>query len=161
MAKNINLSQKQKIEFRIVEIKKVSYFQNDFSELGLTKLEIKKGEVALATRFDVSEKEKCVSISIKTNFFVRKDEKRFDLFGIETSHKFEIRNFHKIFFDSVNKKYNIPDKIMPVFLNISISGTRGMLAALCSNPAYSKIILPIINPIDLLNSYKEHNKNAG
>lgn len=160
MSKIEKNSYRKKVEFRIAEIKKVSYFQNDYSEFGLLKADLKEIGVNLSTKFIFSENENIISIYIKTNFFVNKENKQFELFGIETAHKFEIKDLQKRFFNSVNKKFDIPDNIMLIFINISVSGTRGMLAALCSNPAYSKIILPIINPIDLLNSYKGQNKDA-
>ena len=160
MTQSKKLEKNQTIEFRITEIKKISYFQNDFSVYGLVKSDISKGEVSLSINFQLVEEVESVAVYVNTNFSVNKDEKRIELFGIETIHTFAIRNIKNKFYDEKYKNYDIPDNILLTFLNMSVSGTRGMLVALCSNPAYSNIILPIINPFDLLNAYKEKNKKA-
>jgi hypothetical protein len=140
------------IQYRLEEIKKINFFQRDYESLGLTKQEIKKGDVSLSSKIDF--KEQGVVFWLKSDFFIEKDSIRKDLFGIETSYSFAVKNFKKIFYDEELNVWNVPDPIMGTFMGITVSGTRGMLAALVTDPDYSKIYLPLVNPIELLKGLK-------
>lgn len=147
---------KNKLEFRIVSIKKQSYFQNEYSKYGLGTSDIKKGFVKVKTNVQNENKNGVVSIILNIVFGTNKGKKYYELFGIEAVHNFQIRNFAKIFSNVQKDSFNIPDELMIMFLNISLSGTRGMIVALNTNPDYSNIILPIINPKDLLEEIKKN-----
>jgi hypothetical protein len=108
MTQSKKLEKNQTIEFRITEIKKISYFQNDFSVYGLVKSDISKGEVSLSINFQLVEEVESVAVYVNTNFSVNKDEKRIELFGIETIHTFAIRNIKNKFYDEKYKNYDIP-----------------------------------------------------
>jgi hypothetical protein len=158
MVKTKRVLTKSKMEFRIASIKKQSYFQNEYSKFGLGILDIKKGFVKVKTNIQIDNKNGIASILLNIVFGTNKQKKHFELFGIETVHNFQIRNFAKIFSGTKKEPFEIPDELMVMFLNISISDTRGMLVALNTNQDYTNIILPIINPKNLLEEIKKRPK---
>jgi hypothetical protein len=44
---------------------------------------------------------------------------------------------------------------MATFLGIAVSGTRGMLVVLNTNKYYKKILLPLINPLNVIKNSKK------
>ena len=125
--------------------------------MGLSRKDIKNGTVKLNVGHKVDQAKNSVSILLNVIFKSKKNDKEFDLFGIESVHSFQIKGISKLL--SADKtKINIPDDFMLAFLNISISGTRGMLAILNANPDYASIILPLIDPKSLLKDIKEKQK---
>lgn len=158
MVKAKKVVTKSKLEFRIRSIKKQSYFQNEYSKFGLVASDIKKGFVTVKTSLQIDNKNGIVSILLNIVCGTDKNKKHYDLFGLEAVHNFQIRNFAKIFSDVQKDNVKVPDELMVIFLNISISGARGMLVALNSNQDYANIILPVINPKDLLEEVKKKPK---
>jgi len=58
---------------------------------------------------------------------------------------YEIINFSE-FIDSNDNSINIPDQIMHTFLSISLSTTRGILAAKTEGTQLRDVFIPILNP---------------
>ena len=95
-----------------------------------------------------------VSFTTIAKFFVEKQTKKFDLFGIEALHSFKIKNFSNVIPARSNDVYQLPNEMMLLFLNISISGMRGMIALLNTKPEYCELVFPIINTQKLLDDLK-------
>lgn len=72
------------------------------------------------------------------------------LFGIETITSFILKNFDIVVAKKYCDEHNLPDGLLELFLDISISHTRGMLAALNTNAIYQKTVLPLIDPKEIL-----------
>ncbi len=147
-------SPRPQLQFRIVEVKKLSYFQNDHVNLGLSTSDIAKGLVNISPHLESDINKSILSVFLKVVFFTKKQDVTFELFGIETLHRFQIKDFQKKIIVSKDDAIQIPDDLVLTFLNVSISGTRGMLVALNANPAYASIILPILSPKELLDRLK-------
>jgi len=147
---------KKDVQFRLVEIKKVRFYQNDYTEFGLTQTDILKGSLNLGVNFELKPKEETITIFLVADFCKNNHK----LFGIATSHTFKVKNFE----DSIkfNKKgvYNLPDDLMKLWLSIAISDTRGMLVILNADHEYSKIILPLIHLDTFMKNLKEKQKKA-
>ncbi len=149
---------KNKFEFRITSIKKLRYFQNEYSMFGLDLGDIKRGFVKLKAHMKIEKQKGILSIFLNVNFSTNKEQKEYELFGIETVHSFQLRNFSKLYVVAETDTFEIPDELMILFINVSVSGTRGMLVALNTIQDYSNIILPVIYPGDLLGELKKEFK---
>ena len=148
---------KLKIQYRIAEIKKLSHYENDFLENGLKPSDLKNIKFEISVNLSIDRNDGIISFKIEIHCNCFSDEKniKIKLFGIETLHRYKIRNFNKLFRKKDSDIYKIPDLLMLNFLNFSISDTRGMIAALNTTPEYSKIILPPVYTKDILKSLKE------
>lgn len=152
---SVNKKQPKKIHFKIDSIRKINHFENHFLDLDLEKSILKKHRYDFGVRFKIDEKHGTIELQIKTNFYLDVDSKKINLFGIESSHKFKIKEFKKHISLPECDEYDIPDGLMSTFLGIAISGTRSMLAAMNSTPEYNKLLLPPINPVDILKSIQD------
>lgn len=149
------MKNRKPIQFKLIEVKKLSYFENDPNAIGLSETKIKKANVEYGANVSVDKNIGAVSIQTRASFILEKDEKRYDLFGIEVKHVFKIRNFSKVIKSPDENTFNIPDHIMLNFMNISISGMRGMLAILNNRPEYNSLYFPIVNTASLLEGLKK------
>lgn len=151
---NESKNKKVNILFKIVEAKKISYYENDLSDLGLKDKKYNNSTVDYGVASQIDEERGKIQIKFIAKFYLKEDEKKLDLFGVETVHGFKIQNFKKVIL-KVKNQYKIPDSLMLTFLNLSVSGSRGMLAILNSKPEFSNIFFPIINTKGLLNLIKK------
>ena len=142
------------IQYKIVKIKKLSYYENDLQKLGIKEKKIKNSNVDYGASMVIEHKTGTVSFTTIAKFYVEKQTKRIDLFGIETLHSFRIRNFSDVIPSLNNNEFQIPNNIMQLFLNISISGMRGMIALLNTKPEYCELVFPIVNTEKLLEDLK-------
>ena len=146
------------IEYRIAEIKQISFYEKDFTELGLNGKDILNGKMNVSTNFKIDGEKGIISFHIKVNFFKEVETKETKLFGIESLYRFQIKNFDKVI-KTKTDQFTIPDPLMITFLNISFSGTRGMLITLITNPIYKNLYLPVIDTYRVLESLKKSEKN--
>lgn len=145
---------KPKIYFNIDSIRKISHFENNFRDFGLDKTNLDQYKFNFNVGLRINSEEGSITYQIKVSFHIEIDSEKYDLFGIETAHKFIIKDFKKLFSKSDCDEFSIPDDLMTNVLSISISGTRSMLAALNSTPEYTKILVPPIDPKDVLEKIK-------
>ena len=152
-------NKKIQLQFRLIEIKKLSYFENNLEDLDFKKkIDINKLPFQLGVLLSINDKAGIIEIILKVTYYFNYNYKKYDLLGLNTSHKFEIKDFINTFHKNDKDEYFIPDQIMANLLGMSISGTRGMLAVLNTSQQYNKIIFPLINPIDVLKSGKNQKK---
>lgn len=147
----------QKIEFKIVEIKKISHFEKDYRDYNLVVDDIKIGKMEIGLNLDINAEKGTVAFNINAKCFHPPVENSHLLFGIETLYKYRVKNLNKLFKMKDEEKYNLPDNLMCTFLSLAISGTRGMLAALNTTPVYQTIFLPLIPSMELLSKLKKNN----
>ncbi len=140
---------KKDIQFKITDIRKINHFENDFEKYEIDENELKNinFKLNLGLHFD-PEKNK-ISFRIKCTFAGQKNVQN-DLFGIETITGFVLKNFNEIVTVDEFDEYQIHNEIIEFFLTLSLAHTRGMLAALNTNPKYQNIILPFVNAKDVL-----------
>ena len=146
---------KKPIQFKLVNIKKLSYFENDPLALGIKEKKIKNSKVNYGASINIDSNSGIVSIKTMARFYMKIKDKKHDLFGIETKHSFMIKNFNDVIENPKKDVYQIPDEIMLTFMNISISGMRGMIAILNTRPEYNQLYFPIINSISLIEGIKK------
>jgi len=147
---------KKEIQYRLVSIEKLGYFENDLRDFSLTENDINKAEIELNYSLEFGEKDDSISIIINSLF--KDPSKSYKLFGLKALYKFQIRYLSKKYKHSENNQYRLPDELMHTLLNMSISGVRGMLSILTTNHVYKRLILPPINTIDLLPAIKAKKK---
>lgn len=158
MTKEVKNTQPQNIEFRLSVINLLSYYEKDTSEYGLTKSDLKKSQFGIGFNVKINPQKGSIVIKVKADSFCKKENEKVYLFGIETLFEFEIKAFkQRLKADQVGK-YKIPDQLLAIVFNISISGTRGMLATVTTNPKYQRIYIPIIDPQNILKDFKERDK---
>ena len=142
------------ISFSLLEIKKTRFYQSNYLDFGLSKEDVLKGNLKIDVNFELSPNEETISLFLKLDFCHTDHE----LFGIETVHKYKIKDFKNAIQYDENKTFNVPDEIMKLWIRIAISDTRGMLVILNSDSEYSRIILPLINLDAFLRSIKKSMK---
>ncbi len=143
------------IQFKLVEVKKLSYFENDPLALGLSNQKIKNSNVEYGANVNIDKGIGTISVQTRASFSIKKDEKKYDLFGIEVKHVFKIRDFSEVIQIPDEDTFKIPDSIMQTFINVAISGMRGMLAILNTRTEYNKLYFPIVNTTSLLEGLKK------
>ena len=143
---------KNKIQYRIVEIKRLSQFENNPKDLGLSLEEIQVGEILLNMSVITNLKNNQVKFDLNVIFFKSADKKKIELFGVRTLHRFEIRDMAKVFPRNANNKLEIPDDFMFTLMRLVIGSVRGILAVSNTNAEYSNIYLPVINIKSLVKS---------
>lgn len=148
---------KKKISFqyKLIEARKISYFERDIEKCTF-KDKINKSNVPFQLQLNVviDDSEGTLELKLETQFYYIEDSRKEELFGVHTSHKFKIKNFPEVFPAYEKKEYNIPDKLMATFLDIAVSGTRGMLIVLNTNKYFGEILLPLIDPLHIIKKGK-------
>ncbi len=140
----------------LLEIKKIRFYQSNYLDFGLSIEDVLKGNLKIGVNFELSPSEETISLFLKLDFCHTEHE----LFGIETVHKYKIKDFKNAIQYDDNKNFNVPDEIMKLWLSIAISDTRGMLVILNADHEYSKIIIPLIHLDTFMKSLKEKQKKA-
>ena len=143
---------KTNIRFRISFIKRISHFEHSLDELKLKERDVKNGNIELNIFINVDEKNDEITFKIDTTFFVNKNKKRIDLFGVEIIHGFEVKNMGALFPRDKKRKLEIPDNFMITLLNAVIGCLRGILLLSRTNPEYQEIYLPALNMRKILPS---------
>ena len=75
-------------------------------------------------------------------------------------HGFKIKDFNKSILKNDDNSFRIPDFLLLKLLDISVSGSRVMLAILNSKQEYCDILLPIVNTTNLLNGLNSMCQNS-
>ncbi len=151
----VQKNQKNRVEFKLLQIKKIYHFERDLSEYNLTKKDIKNGQFEMVVKIKIDGERGKIFFGIKADFTYKKKNGSIKLFGIESLFKFQVKRFKSVIKSKELGKFTIPDPLMVAFLNIALSGTRGMLAALNTDPVYGNVFIPLTNPTDLYKSFKD------
>jgi len=141
----------QQVQFRLVDIQKTDFIQNDYLSLGYSREDILKGDIALNVRFELNPDDELFSVIIKMDYL----KEGHLLFGIETRHQYYVKNFRIALKFEDSGQFQVTDDLMKLWLQVAINDTRGMLVILNSQHDYSRIILPLIDLSDLLKTIKK------
>lgn len=142
-----------KIEFKIEEIKILNFFENDPSNFNINKSQYNAADVDIGFNLKINDKDENIDIILKTIFHL-KENKNIVFFGLNSLFRYKIANFSKSI-KKIGNNYQIPDKFLKILLELSLSGTRGMIVPLLSIQEYKHLILPIIDPMNLLKNIKK------
>jgi len=147
----------RQITYKILEVRKLSHFENDPSELNVSRDDLQKPvHFTINTSISVDSENSTISLKANAVFFIEKNNIKIDLFGLTAIYKFHLSDFKKNFLKEDNN-VAVPEQILIIFANILISGIRGMFAALNTRPEYSHIMLPPMNPASVIKK-KSHSE---
>lgn len=148
-----------KISFKLDQIERLKYFENDPKDIGWTKNSELKTGFTIQTEFLIDHKNKAINITLDISCSLKEDDQK-DLFGIKTRFGFKIKEFEKLLTKQDDSIVELPDGLVLVLVSISYSTVRGMLEELKSNPEYKKIFLPVIDPKSLVDKNKFKKKES-
>lgn len=146
---NNNNEDKIEIKFKLNEVSKLKFYENDPDEIGLEDIRSSEVKTGINTQLDISNKDETIAIILNVSFSKASDLSK-KLFGIKTKHVYQIQKFAEVLHRVNENDYNIPNNLLATFVSIAYSGTRGMLSVLVTNDKYKRIILPVVNPNALL-----------
>lgn len=137
MAKN----PQTEIRLQIISTEREKFYLEDLEELDGENI----GQDDIEFSVEISLTSNLESESIKVDLIIDVIEKttKKALFGISTGTVFYSPDYHKL----VDKNDNIiaPEDFLRKLMNISIGGTRGMLAILLTDSDLSHLTLPLID----------------
>jgi hypothetical protein len=122
--------------FQISSIKLVSFYQNLIDGLD----ELKSSSVHLEFKFGINPEKSIVSAFTKVDF----NHEGNDFLGIVVVHHFKLKD-GKFLEKCTSEILDLPSPFLHSLLNISVSGTRGYLAAINTNPPFNKFCMPLVN----------------
>ncbi|MCD4819543.1 MAG: hypothetical protein K8S23_12715 [Candidatus Cloacimonetes bacterium] len=146
MDESIKVENKQQVNFKLIEVEKIKFFENDPAEIGFNNTKV---DTKIHTELKINMKQGIIGIILEIAFSL-KEKPEINLFGIKTEHTYKIQEISKIVKKITNNGFNIPDQFLAILISVAYSGTRGMLSVLVTNKKYKKIILPIVDPKKLL-----------
>lgn len=147
------------ITYGISEIKILSRHENDFNEYNLSQKDLlKNSESKIKIKLMINDKKETISYVIKSVCEYKKDDKVYNLFGVEVLYEFKIHDFKKTFHVTAKDIFDIPDRFMRSLIEMAVSGVRGIQAVSIMNPAYKPFTLPFVDLEKTLNHLKENSK---
>lgn len=147
------------VSIQIVELKNIKYFENPLTDFNFkNNFDPVKAAFRIDMRMAIFEDMEILELILQIVYKNIENGKEYDLFGISTSHKFKILDLKHQLTKDENGQYKVPNQILASMLGISLSGTRGMLSLLNNNDDYRKIILPIMNPTEMLKNLNKVQK---
>ncbi len=153
MKKSNKIKEKQ-VQFRIQRIRKLGFSENDPSLLGLDNQEINEAQIDMAFSFKIDVENETLALLMKAGFYILDAGERKDLFSINSEYIFTIFEFKDTFGYTTEQQIELPDPLMYILLNLTIAGTRGMIAALITTEKYKHLILPPVDVKDVLETIK-------
>lgn len=159
-----NIKEKKKeveITFRILEIKKISHSEYDYSEYGLTEEDLKRAQGQVVVKFAIINDEECLAFTVESSYECKKDKENYTLFSLEVLYKFQIKDFNNIFKSTQPEEVKIPDQFLQTLMGIAISGARGIQAVVNTNQRYKNVFIPIVNTKEMLRPIKLNKQGKG
>lgn len=144
----------KKILFKIAQIRKISYFEYNFVDLGLTLEDLKSPRIDLGIKIGRDNEKGLFIINFKTSYKVKDN---IEFLGIESASVFEIQNHKEVLSQDECGNYLLPQDILNKFAAIAVGATRGMLAVMTTSTVYQRFVIPPINVEKMLS---EGNKQS-
>ncbi len=147
------------VSIQITEVKNIKYFENPLTDFNFkNEFDKAKATFKIEMKMGIFEELEIFDLILEIVYKNIEEGKEYDLFGITTSHKFRILNLMQQLTKDENGQYKIPNQVLASLLGISLSGTRGMLSLLNNNDDYRKIVLPVMNPTEILKNLNKVQK---
>ena len=137
------------ILFRIHQIKKLSYFEYDYGDLGLSIEDFENPRIDLAIKIGRDNEKGTFIINFKAVYKAKSD---IEFLGIQSASVFVIQNHKDTLAQDDCGDYILPQDILNKFAAIAIGATRGMLSILTSATLYQKFVIPPINVEKLMST---------
>ena len=147
------------VSIQILEVKNIKYFENPLTDFNFkNKFNPTKAAFRIDMRMAIFEDLEILELILQIVYKNIEDRQEYDLFGITTSHKFKMLELKQHLTKDEKGQYQVPNQILASMLGISLSGTRGMLSLLNNNDDYRKIVLPVMNPTEMLKNLNKKNQ---
>lgn len=146
--------------FNIVEIRGVTEEKRDFDYFIGTDFDSSKVKLNLSFQPSIINSDKNlleIFIHTRTSYLV--GEKTTQVFHYDIVHVFHIANFSEVI-KKAKEKYSIDLDNLAILTSISISGTRGFIAARNSGPMNAVFTIPAVNPQSIVSSRKKDIKKG-
>ena len=104
-----------KLEFKIMEIKKISHFEKDFQQYGLSSSDVRDGSMNLNLGLSFDQKNELAIFNIKINCHTL--DNKYLLFGIESVFKYKIKGINENFRNDDIQSYQLPKPLMSVLVS--------------------------------------------
>lgn len=129
------------IRLQIVSTEKEKFYLVDLENLDAEN--IGQDDIEFSIEIGIASNLESEHLKVEIEVHVTEKESKKALFGISTGTIFYSPDFDKL----VDSKNNIiaPEDFMRKLMNISIGGTRGMLAILLTDSGLSHLTLPLID----------------
>ncbi len=150
----------KQILYRIEDIEILDYKSTDPQSFADRIDAFKNIQVTISTHGDVNEKNGTISALMDVAFSKEYSCVKHEIINIKTSHIFRIKEFNKVIEKDEEGRPVLPNWLILNFLSIAISGTRGMIAARNVYPEYKKVILPLMDPTQMLKGLKKNSEKA-
>lgn len=135
------VDKQNQILFQIDSIIRKSFYQKPIKGLEVGK----PANITLELKFGINKDKSIISTFLKVDF----SQKRKKFMGIEIVHNFKVKE-KSVFDDCTPDKLKLPQEFLLTLASISISGSRGVLAANNTTAPYNKYYLPLIDPKSLI-----------
>ncbi|MDD3045405.1 MAG: hypothetical protein PHF33_08125 [Candidatus Delongbacteria bacterium] len=143
------------VQIDIVEVKKLSYYEKLLESFNKEiVLDRKKIPIDFSIKYGIDFKDNLIMLELGVDFR-NNDKDKINLFGISTYHKFHISDIQLVLKKEDGNKSSINKPFLANILGIAISSTRGMLAVLNTTDDYKNILLPMINPMAIIENSKQ------
>jgi len=149
MAENL-----KKIEYKIEKVEVLKFYENNPEDYKLEKSQYSSSDVDIGFGLRVNDVNETIDIILST-VFNSNDEKKIKLFSLDSLFRFKILNFKSSIVKTDKNNYKIPDNFLYIMLETSLSGARGMIVPLVTIPEYKHLLLPLINPMNLIKRIKK------
>lgn len=137
------------VSFKILDIKLIKFAFESDSEIEEENIK-DDFTFEINFRYDINFEKKTVNTYVFTKIYSDQDKKVF-LGQIETKMEFLLINFDEIVIQE-NSQKKVMNLALNIFISVSISTARGMLASKTSGTPLEKAYLPVINTNDILNT---------
>lgn len=146
------MANNKEIRVEIIDTKPSGFFIQDLEKINIENIKANDLEFGLNISMSTKDEDQLIRIDIEINSYLKNNkEKEEALFGIKSLTVFRTPDFDKV----IGKKY---EKIDPTkdfilkLLNISIGGTRGMLATKLLETKLNHITLPLLDLLKFMKS---------
>lgn len=136
------------VSFKIIDIKLIKFSFESSVDKGQIGKEDFTFEINF--RYDTNVEKQTLNTFVLTKIFADQDKKLY-LGQIETKMEFLLVNFDELVVIE-NDQVRIMTMALNIFISVSISTARGMIASKTSGTSLEKAYLPVINSQDVLNT---------
>lgn len=136
------------ITFGIIDLDIASFNFSQYALENKKEIPFEGYEFQFKFNMGIDQQNKQCSVTFNVELFEKKSEmEKIQLVDLQSFILFTIVNFEEIIIKKLdNVNYNIPDQLIILLAGISLSTSRGILAAKLDGSIYKNAIIPIMDP---------------
>ncbi len=138
-------------KFRFRRIVPLSYTYSHPSQFGIRRLNADEFRFQVNHNYAVQKEEKHLTAFIFLRYIYEDNEGNEEaVVELTTASDFIIDNFEEAISINEDDSFDCEDSILATFLGLAYSSTRGILATYLGATPYNFLVLPVINPLELI-----------